>query len=198
MNILRLASSSVARREMLGAAGVPFEVVPARVDEQSIRDAMIAEGAKPRELADALAEAKARRVGEKYLSGMTLGADQVLEYRGAVVSKAENPEEAREILALLSGDSHMLWSAAVIFEDGRPVWRHVGQARMKMRILSEGFIDSYVARFWDDISASVGCYRIEAEGIRLFDTIGSDYHSILGLPLLPLLNYLTVRGILET
>lgn len=183
---------------MLAAAGLTVEVVPARVDEDAVRVSMAAEGARPREIADALAELKARRVGEAQPQGLTLGADQVLEHDGEALGKAQTPAQAARQLARLSGQTHMLWSAAVIYEDARPVWRHIGQARMKMRPLTPAFIEAYLARTWDAVRHSVGCYQIEAEGIRLFESIGADYHAILGLPLLPLLNYLAVRGVLET
>jgi septum formation protein len=198
VNGLRLASGSPARRAMLEAAGIAVEALPARIDEEGARVAMIAEGYRPRDIADGLAELKARKVGEAHPEGLTLGADQVLEHQGTVIVKAAGPGEARQLLARLSGDRHVLWSAAVIYEGGRPIWRHVGQARMKMRTLSPEFIDSYVQRYWEDIRHCVGCYRVEAEGIRLFEAIGTDYHSVLGLPLMPLLNYLATRGLLTT
>ena len=182
---------------MLTAAGVAFTVTPARIDEEAVRASLLAEAVKPREIADALADLKARRVGEANPDGLTLGADQVLEFDGACIAKSATPDEALSLLSRLAGQQHILWSAAVIYEDGRPVWRHVGQARMRMRALSEPYLRDYLSRNWAEVRHSVGCYQIEAEGIRLFDAIGSDYHSILGLPLLPLLSYLATRGIIE-
>jgi len=197
VNVLRLASASPIRRHMLECAGVPVTATPARVDEDAVRAAMTAEGARPRDIADALAELKARRVGLAHPRDLVLGADQVLDLDGRCLSKAETPDEARAILGELSAKPHVLWSAAVVWQGDRPIWRHVGQARMKMRPLSPGYIDAYVARNWPAISGSVGCYQIEAEGIRLFETIGTDYHSILGLPLVQLLSWLVARGDLE-
>jgi septum formation protein len=197
VNALRLASGSTTRKKILADAGVPFHVTLPRVDEDSARAALLADGVRPREIADALAELKARRVGEAHPQGLTLGCDQVLDLDGEVVTKCATEDEARALLARMSGRPHVLWSAAVLYEDARPVWRHIGQARMKMRPLSTAFIDGYVARNWAEIRHSVGCYRIEAEGIRLFESIGADYHAILGLPLLPLLQFLTLRGVLE-
>jgi septum formation protein len=197
VNALRLASGSLTRKKILEAAGVPLDVVQPRVDEDAARAAFEADALRPREIADALAELKARRVGEAHPDGLTLGADQVLEFEGRAIGKCETQDEARELLARLSGQQHVLWSAAVIYEDARAVWRHIGQARMKMRPLSAAFIDDYVDRNWADIRHSVGCYQVEAEGIRLFETIGADYHAIQGLPLLPLLQFLTLRGVLQ-
>jgi septum formation protein len=194
---LRLASASTTRHALLTAAGVAFTVTPARIDEEAVRAALLVEAVKPREIADALAELKARRVGEAHPEGLTLGADQVLDFDGACIAKSETPDDALALLRRLSGQPHILWSAAVIYEDGRPVWRHIGQARMRMRALSEAYLEDYLTRNWAEVRHSVGCYQIEAEGIRLFDSIGSDYHSILGLPMLPLLGYLATRGIIE-
>lgn len=196
MNI-RLASGSAIRRQMLEAAGVKVETAPARVDEISVRDALIAEGAKPREVADALAGLKARKVGEANPSGITLGCDQVLEFEGQCWGKPESPEAAAEMLLRMSGKSHQLHAAAVAYEGGQPVWRHISTARLTMIQLSEGYVRAYVARNWEQIRHSAGAYQVEAEGIRLFSSIGTDYHAVLGLPLLPLLGWLRLRGELE-
>jgi septum formation protein len=121
----------------------------------------------------------------------------VLEFDGAALGKCDSREEAAALLARMAGQRHVLWSAAVIYQDNRPVWRHIAEARMRMRPLSGSYIEAYLDRNWESVHASVGCYHIEGEGIRLFDTIGSDYHAILGLPLLPILHYLTTRGVIE-
>ena len=191
--VLVLASGSAARRAMLAAAGVPHEAVPARVDEAMAKASLAAEGASPRDTADALAEMKALSVR----GPRVLGADQVLVHDGALLSKPRDPDEAVAQLRRLSGATHDLLSAAVIAEDGRPTWRHVSRARMTMRPLSDAWIDAYVARHWDDIRHGVGGYRIEAEGVRLFARIEGDHWTILGLPLLPLLNHLVTIGALE-
>ena len=194
MNELRLASSSAVRLAMLQAAGLNVVVSPARVNEPAVRDAMTAEGARPREIADALADLKARKVGLAHRNGLTLWADQVLDLDGQVLGKPASQDAARNLLLRLSGRTHVLHAAAVVYADGRPVWRHIGQARMTMRVLSPDYIDGYVSRNWDSIRHSAGGYLVESEGIRLFAAIGADYHSILGLPLVPLLNWLTSSG----
>ena len=192
---LVLASRSQTRRALFDAARVPVEVTGAQVDETAIRDALTAEGVSPRDIADALAEAKARKVAGKRPGDLVLGCDQVLDLDGAVLSKPADPDEAVAQIAALSGRRHMLHSAVVAYEDGEPVWRHVETVRLVMRRLSPGYMDDYVARNWDDIRHSVGGYQVEAEGMRLFTAIEGDFFTVQGLPMLPLLSWLTLKGI---
>lgn len=197
--MLILASQSSGRAAMLRAAGVDIEPHAALVDEASIKDAMVANGAKARDIADALAEAKARKLSRKYPTALVLGCDQIaVTAEGQLLDKPESPDEARAHLAMLSGKTHRLVSAAVICENGEPVWRIIDTAQMAMRSLSPAFIDDYVARYWDHIRHCVGCYRIEAEGAQLFASISGSQFTIIGLPLLPVLDYLRVRGLLPT
>jgi septum formation protein len=194
---LILASGSKIRAQLLQNANVQFDVHPARVDEAMIKQSLEAEQAKPRDVADALAEMKARKVSEKHPGALVLGCDQVLDHGGQILSKPETPDAAGAQLRALRGDRHMLLSAAVIVENGTPVWRHVGQVRMMMRAASDNYIDDYVKRNWDSIRYSVGGYKLEEEGVRLFTRVDGDYFTVLGMPLLELLGYLTVRGELD-
>lgn len=180
---------------MLEAAGLCVSVMPARVDEDAVRLAMEAEAARPREIADALAALKAQKAAGP---GLTLGSDQVLEFEGTAWGKPATPDEAVAMLRRMAGKPHLLHSAAAVVEDGAVVWRHVATVRMRMRDLSDAYIDAYVARTWEQIRHCAGAYQIEAEGIRLFSSIGTDYHAILGLPLIQLLNWLALRGEIET
>jgi septum formation protein len=191
---LLLASASAIRHQLLVAAGVPVAVRAARIDETTVRDALLAEGAKARDIADALAEMKARKVALAQPGALVLGCDQVLDCDGTIWGKPATPDAARTQLATLRGRTHRLLSAAVLYERGEPVWRFVGEARLTMRAFSDAYLDDYVSRTWDSIRHSVGGYKLEEEGVRLFSDIQGDHFTILGLPLVPLLNYLGLRG----
>jgi septum formation protein len=194
---LILASGSKIRAELLRNAGVSFDVVAAPVDEETIRQSLEAEGTKPRDIADSLAEAKAQRVSAKLPGALVLGCDQVLDFNGAVFSKPKSKDDARTQLKELRNNPHSLLSAAVIYEDNKPIWRHVGIVRLRMRDFSDDFLDEYVERNWDEIQHTVGCYQLEAEGVRLFTRVDGDYFTVLGMPLLQILAYLTLRGDLQ-
>ena len=193
-----LASASDIRAQLLRNAGVQHQIMSARIDEDSVKRALEAEDAPPRDIADTLAEMKARKIAEKGSGGLVLGCDQVLAFKGRILSKPTSSQNAREQLSLLRNETHQLLSAAVIYEDLKPVWRHVGVARLAMRDFSDGYLDDYLERNWHSIQWSVGGYKIEEEGIRLFRMIQGDTFTIQGLPLLELLSYLTLRGTLPT
>lgn len=195
---LLLASGSETRQALLRNACVDFDVVKPRVDEEMIKQSLLADGTSPRDIADALAEMKAARVAAKHPDRMVIGSDQTLDLKGALLSKPQTPDEAIEQLRNLSGQRHMLWSAAVIFDDGKPVWRHVGQVRLLMRVLTDTYINAYVDRNWDSIRHSVGGYKLEEEGVRLFSRIDGSTFDVLGFPLLEVLSYLGLRGDIET
>lgn len=191
-----LASTSLTRLQMLRAAGLDPTPIAPRVDEASIRDALTAEGAHPRDIADTLAEMKARKVAEKHPETLVIGCDQVLALDRETFAKAETPEDARAQLRRLRGKTHKLLSALVVYENAEPVWRYLGEARLTMHDVSDAYLDDYIARNWDSIRHSVGCYKVEEEGVRLFSAIAGDHFTILGLPLLPLLAYLGNRGMI--
>ena len=192
-----LASGSDIRAQLLRNAGVNFDVIPAKIDEDMIKASLKAEGASSRDLADALAEFKARKVSEKHRDALVLGCDQVADLGGEVMSKPRDAEDAIAQLTAMSGMTHRLFSAAVLYKDGEPLWRHVGTVRLKMRDLSTQYIADYVGRNWDSIRHSVGGYKLEEEGVRLFAKVEGDYFNVLGLPLTELLSYLIMRGELD-
>lgn len=192
-----LASGSEIRQALLRNASVPFDVVKPRVDEDMIKQSLIAEDATPRDIADTLAEMKARKVAEKHPGAFVIGCDQVLDFGGKILSKPRDLDEARDQLTMLRGQRHQLLSAAVIYHDNEPVWRHVGVVRLQMRSFTDAYLAEYLDRNWDSVRHSVGAYKLEEEGARLFARIDGDYFSVLGLPLIELLSYLTVRGALQ-
>lgn len=195
---LFLASGSAVRATLLRNAGLSFTVAPARIDEATLRASMQAEGHTPRDLADLLAEFKAAKVAARQPEAMVIGCDQILDLDGRPLEKPVDPEDAREQLSALAGRTHDLYSAAVLFDQGTCQWRHVARVRLTMRPLSERYIEDYVARNWDEIRHCVGCYQLEGEAARFFTRIDGDFFTVLGLPLLPLLDHLATRGVIET
>lgn len=192
-----LASGSEIRAHLLRQAGIGFECDVPRLDEQSVKAALLAEEAPPRDIADALAEAKARKVSRKHPGQLVLGCDQVLDFEGRLLSKPASAEAAVTQLKEMRGKRHMLLSAAVICRDGEPIWRHVGQVRLVMRNCSDAYLEDYVARNWDSIRHAVGAYKLEEEGVRLFAGMDGSYFNVLGLPLMELISYLGLQGVIE-
>ena len=193
-----LASQSMARQNMLRQAGVEFEVKPARIDEEAIIKSLLADGATTNDIVDALAEYKALRVAGSHPDGLIIGSDQILVCEKKIYSKAQNLEQAKTTLKELRGKSHQLLSAAVIFEDGKPVWRTVSRAQLFMRNYSEEYLDDYLKYCGSDILSSVGCYFLEDKGVNLFSRVQGDYFTVLGFPLLDVLEFLRNRGVIPS
>lgn len=195
---LILASASEIRLALLRAAGLAVTPHPARIDEALIRASLEAESADPRDIADTLAELKARKIANRHPEALVLGCDQVLDFQHQSFGKPATRSEAAAQLVTLRGQTHRLLSAVVLYEGGKPVWRHLGEARLTMRDFSDAWLDDYLTRNWESICHSVGGYKLEEEGVRLFTAVEGDYFTILGLPLLPLLAYLGQRGFITT
>ena len=191
-----LASKSAARRAVLTGAGVPFEVAVAGVDEDAVKTAMLAQGATPRDVADALAEIKAVKISAGR-PGFVIGSDQTLEFEGQLYDKAETLEAAAERLKTMRGKPHKLHSAVVVAKDGAPIWREIVSATLTMRDFSDDFLDAYLALEGEEMLGSVGCYRLEGPGAQLFSKIEGDYFAILGLPLMGLLDLFRRHGVLR-
>ncbi len=190
---LILASKSAARRAVLDGAGVRYEARVAGVDEDAVKTSLLAEGAGPRDIADALAELKAIRVSAGR-PDFVIGSDQTLDLDGQLYDKAESVDAARERLKLLRGRTHKLHSAVVVAKEGTPIWREIVTASLTMRDFSDAFLEEYLAQEGEHALGSVGCYRLEGPGAQLFSKIEGDYFAILGLPLMGLLDLLRRHG----
>lgn len=194
---LILASGSKIRLELFKNAGVEITATPARIDEAAIKDSLVLEGAKGRDIADTLAEYKSRKIAVKNPTSIVIGTDQTLEFQGKLISKPTSQKELISQLIELRGNTHILNSAAVIYEEAKPVWRFIGQARMTMRPLSDGYIEDYVERNWNEVQYCVGGYQLENEGVRLFSKVTGDYFTVLGIPLIEVLAFLTTKGLID-
>jgi len=196
---LILASQSSSRRAMLSAAGIPYDAMASAVDEEAAKAALKQEGIEARGLADALAELKSLKLSARHPADLVLGCDQVLVLAdGSLLDKPKDRDEAGAQLRQMRGSVIRLISAAVISEGGTPVWRHVDVARLTMRPFSEGFLSLYLDSEWPAISGCVGCFRLEGLGVQLFSRIEGSHFTILGLPFIPLLDYLRTRGVVAS
>lgn len=193
---LILASKSATRRAVLDGAGVAYEAVGSGVDEDAVKADLLAAGATPRQVAETLAERKALAVSTGR-PGLVIGADQTLDFEGRLYDKAETVSAARERLTMLRGKRHELHSATAVARDGAVVWRETDSAQLTMRAFSDDFLEVYLAEEGEAALGSVGCYRLEAMGVQLFSRIEGDYFTILGLPLMGLLDLLRREGVLR-
>lgn len=194
---LILASTSPFRRTMLEHAGIPVEAVGPGIDERAAEEPLRGTGASPADVATVLATAKALAVSERMPGRLVLGCDQTLSLDGEILHKVEDMEGARRRLLQLSGRTHRLDSAAVLARDGEVVWSGIGTANLTMRKLDPGFVGRHLARVGSRILSSVGAYQIEGEGIQLFEKIEGDHFTIVGLPLLQLLQGLRSLGAID-
>ena len=192
-----LASGSAGRRMLLENAGVPFRVELPDVDERAIEAAIDESGATPAELALILAEAKAIEVSLRFPDAIVIAADQTMNMGDRLFHKPADMDEARRNLIALSGNTHELNSAVVVAENGRAPWSHVDTAYMTMREFSPAYVGRYLSAVGDAALKSVGSYQIEGMGAQLFDTAEGSYFTIIGLPLLPLLQMLREYGVID-
>ena len=188
-----LASGSAIRRKLMTDAGLDFEVIMKPVDEAAIKDSMLSESVRLRDIADALAEAKSLRVS-RIEDGLVIGADQIMVMDNQLFDKPKTIDDARERLKLMRGKTHYLMGAVVISENGKPVWRHMAKTKLTMRAFSDTFLEDYLEKEGELVTKSVGAYRFEGLGAQLFSYVEGDFFSILGLSLLPVMDYLRTRG----
>lgn len=194
---LVLASASPFRRKLMENAGLQFHAEPARIDERAIEAPMEASGAKPVEVALALAIAKGKDVSRRLEHALVIGTDQTLSLGDRVYHKPKSMAEAAEHLKSFSGKTHRLNSAIALVRNDEVVWEHVSHAELTARNLSAGFIERHLQRVGEKALSSVGAYQLEGEGIQLFERIEGDYFTIIGLPMLPLLNKLRELGVID-
>jgi septum formation protein len=191
---LVLASQSPARRALLEAAGVPVEVVPGSIDERGVETQ--AGESDPGRVAILLARAKAGAVAASMPGRVVIGADQTLALGAQRFSKAADRAAARQQLAALRGKTHALHSAVAVACDGSVLFQHVETARLTMRAFSDRFLDDYLDAVGSAATASVGGYQLEGAGIQLFERVEGEHSTILGLPLMPLLQWLREQRLL--
>jgi septum formation protein len=191
---LILASASLSRQSLLRQAGLNVESMPANVDEAAIKEAARADGWAPAELALALAELKAHRISGKFPEALVIGADQLLVCGEDWFDKPADIAAAARHLSRLSGQTHQLVTAVCVYRSNAMVWHHVATPSLTLRRLSPAFIADYLQAEGEAVCSSVGAYRLEALGPHLFSRIEGDFFTILGLPMLPLLDYLRQAG----
>jgi septum formation protein len=193
---LILASASRARRKLLAAAGLTFDVVPAAVDEAAIRETLLADNlaVDPVDVAEVLARAKAEAVSRDRPGRLVIGSDQVLARDSRLYGKPADLEEARVMLLSLKGTRHELHTVVALAAGGDTVWAHADTAYLTMRNFTAAFLDGYLAQVGGRICGIAGGYEIEGPGVQLFERVEGDYFTIVGLPLLPLLQELRARG----
>jgi septum formation protein len=191
-----LASQSAIRSQLLTQVGVAHLVRPSRFDEAAVQSS--SQQQSPADLAAHLSQAKANSVAADFPNDLVIGADQTLEFQGASLHKCRDMGSAKQLLERLSAKSHYLHSAVTVMKAHEILFQFTGHATLTMRQLSPQFIEHYLEATGNDVLSSVGCYKLEAEGLQLFENIEGDYFTILGLPLLPLLAFLRKIGELPT
>lgn len=194
MSRLILASASRHRAKILDDAGLSFAQIPSDLDERAVEAPLEVAQVAPEDRAQILAEAKAIDVSESHAEHLVIGSDQILAFGGNVLHKCKDMAEARRRLLDLSGNTHHLHSAVVLARNGETIWRHVTTCDMTIRNLSPEFVGRHLSDVGDGVLSSVGAYQIEGPGIQLFSAIEGDMFSIIGLPLLPLLQKLRELG----
>ena len=189
MNII-LASKSGVRKKILDNHKITSKVVVSNVDEDQIKDALLAEGASPLNISKSLAEIKSLRVSNRYPGQLVLGADSVISLDNQLINKPKSREEAFEILKKLNNSKHFLISSVCISKNGAMIWNYSDSSELKMKNLSESELRDYLKKIKTEILLAYGVYQIEADGLKLFDYVKGDKDSIMGLPIKQIINYI--------
>jgi septum formation protein len=192
-----LASKSQIRSLLLEKSGIEFSTVDPAIDEKEVKLSYISNNYPTRDIADVLADMKARKISNRFPDSIVIGCDQILDFNSKILSKAKDQDELIHQLKQLQGNKHKLHSACVVYNAQKPEWRFIGSVSMTMRNLSDRYISKYVQDNWDDIKHSVGGYQLESSGISLFSKIDGDYFSVLGLPIIQLIDHLLNRGVIK-
>lgn len=198
MKRLVLASGSESRKQMLAAAGVPFEAITPGIDEDEVKASLAAKRASAETVASTLADMKALRVTAREPDALVLGCDQVLACDGRLFDKAQSVREAREVLVQLRGREHALFTSASLAHGAHIAWRVNDTSRLWMREFSDEFLETYLVDEAEHIVSAVGCYHVEGRGAQLFSRVEGDTFAIRGLPLIPLLDALRVHGVVPS
>ena len=185
-----LASKSKVRKDILTEHNIDCEVIQSNVDEDSIKDSLIAEGATPEIISKNLAELKANKVSSNMYDKLVLGADSVIDLNGELISKPSSREEAMDILRKLNGKSHYLISSVCISKNNSMIWNHTDKAKLTMKNFSEVELKDYLNKIPDEALYAYNVYQIEGEGKNLFEKIEGDKDTIMGLPITQIKTYM--------
>jgi len=192
INNIILASKSGVRKKILDQNGINCEVIPANIDEESIKESLFEKKETPKIISKNLAELKANKISEKRVNKFVLGADSIIDLNGEIISKPKNREEALDILKKLNGKKHQLISSVCISKNGTMIWNYTDAATLTMKQLNLDEIKSYLAKIRDKELYAYGVYQIEADGKSLFSKIEGNEDTIMGLPVKQIKEYLNI------
>lgn len=192
-----LASKSSARRQILENAAVSFRWLDADINENTIKKKSLELGKRPEIIAHELACAKAHLISNSYPNALVIGCDQLLCLDGKIYDKPRSLIDAAAHLKSFRNNTHKLIASVVIVKAGELIWSYTDEAKMHVRNLSDEFIETYLKIEGEKVLTSVGAYRLEGMGSQIFERIDGDYFTILGLPLLPILEELRHKGALD-
>jgi len=190
-----LASTSFSRKTLLENASIKFTVHPSFVDEEPIKQSFIAEKKTPQECAILLAEKKGEYIARKIPDAFVISGDQILDFEGRCFSKPKNQQQAKRHLLELQGNTHVLHTSVVVFLHGKRIWHHLSSPKVTLRSLTVNEVNDYLGQIGNDALKSPGCYQIESLGCHIIDSYTGSFYDILGLPLLPLLEFLRSNGL---